>query len=261
MRFVLFFICLIISSCSLWGGKDKKPPLTLIDYDYNSPKDYLDHLNHLGKMYRTSTDIRVVHLTKESEKFMDDLVHQLVINNETFLNKNKILPKIYIIKAATPFHFSTPDLGIYLSSGLLKKYIKNEALLATVLGYELIRSNKNIFNKNMIVPVGYISTERLISLLRVPFNEKVEINKWLYYVLRRSGFDPQEVLSWIQTKNKNTLDFSLQVGDTKLIAREESLYKAFIVKKSVSISESGKRKFNSSKSFYSLAKDIEKLEI
>lgn len=259
----LLILCLLSSSCSIWGSKDKKKlPLELENYEYNSAKDYLDHLDNLGKMYRSTSDIQTIHLSKESTHYLDDLLYQLVINNETFLNKSeKETPRIFIIRSASPFHFSTPDMGIYLSTGLLKKYIKNEALLATVLGFELIRSSKNIYTKSMIIPVGYISTERLISLLRVPFNEKVEINKWLYYVLRRSGFDPQEVLSWIQIKNKNTLDFSLQVGDTKLIAREESLYKAFIVKKSVAISGSNKRKFNSSKSYYSLSKDLEKIEL
>ncbi len=252
----------IFSSCSLWRGLNfndqSRPKVNLSEYVYMSPQDYLDHLNFLGDMYLQSPDVKQVKLSRETSNYMQSLVDQITFSNQTILSKRRDI-KIYVIEALTPFHFSTPKGAIFLSAGLLKKYINNENLLAVVLGMELLRSDKDLYGKNTIIPVGYISTERFLSIVRIPFEEKIEMNKWTYYIMRRSGFDADTVLSLIQIKNKNTLDFSLQLGDTKMIAREESLLKAFVVKKTVDNKE--KRKINSSRGFYLLNQDLQRVTL
>jgi hypothetical protein len=252
----------IFQSCSLLEKlplqNNSKNRVDLSNYQYIEEKDYLDQLNYLGKIYLSSPDIQELKLSKESENYLNLMMEEILITNEIFLKK-KITPKIHIIISSNPFHFSVPNGSIFISTGILKKYLSSESLLAVVVAMELIRCSKNIYTKNTIIPVGYITTERFLGILRIPFEEKVEMNKWTYYVLRRAAFDPENVLNLIQIKNKNTLDFSLQLGDTKMIAREESLFKSFIVKKSVD--KFDKKKTNSNKGFYSLGLDLQRANL
>ena len=84
--------------------------------------------------------------------------------------------------------------------------------------------------------------------------EKIEIHKWAYYLTIRSGFDGEYYLSWLQTQNRNTADFLLQVGDINLINQEESLFKSFLIKSSADDETPIKK--NSSKNFYSFLNRI-----
>jgi len=260
--FILTSLLLLFQSCSLLEKipfqQNNKNKVNLSSYQYMNEDDYLDQLNYLGKIYLSSPEIQELKLSKDSETYLKSMIDEILITNEIFLKK-KMNPRIHVIISSSPFHFSLPDGSIYLSTGLLKKYLNSEGLLAVVVSMELIRSSKNIYSKSTIIPVGYITTERFLGILRIPFEEKIEMNKWNYYVLRRAAYDPENVLNLIQIKNKNTLDFSLQLGDTKMIAREESLFKSFIVKKSVEKFE--KKKINSAKGFYSLGQDLQRVNL
>ncbi|MFZ4712841.1 MAG: hypothetical protein ACOYL6_03965 [Bacteriovoracaceae bacterium] len=260
INLTILLLGLVLSSCSyiqqVAFKKDPREKPDLSKYEYMSNRDYLEHLDYLGDIYIKSPDVNTFQLSKEAQNYTLSVLEQILVSNETIFKK-KFVPKISVVQSLTPFHFSTPNGHIYLSTGLLKKYINNENLLAVVLAIELLRSDKNVYIKNSIIPVGYISTERFLALVRMPFEEKLEMNKWTYYVLRRAGYDSENVLNLIQIKNKNTLDFSLQLGDTKMIAREESLFKAFIVKKYVDSIE--KKKTNSSKGFYLLSRDLQRV--
>jgi hypothetical protein len=260
--FIITILLTFLQACSLLDKlpfqQKSKNRVNLSNYQYLTEKDYLDQLNYLGKIYLNSPEIQELKLSKDSEAYLKSMIDEILITNEIFLKK-KMDPKIHIIISSSPFHFSIPNGSIYLSTGLLKKYLNSEGLLAVVIAKELIRSSKNIFAKSTIIPLGYITTERFLGILRIPFEEKIEMNKWTYYVLRRAAYDPENVLNLIQIKNKNTLDFSLQLGDTKMIAREESLFKSFIVKKSVEKFE--KKKINSAKGFYSLGQDLQRVNL
>jgi hypothetical protein len=254
-------LLLLITSCSLlnklpWTGKDKK--LIPQKYEYMGATDYLDHINNLGEEYLKSKDVKVLNISSKSKLFIETIVAQILNNNGNIFKAEREI-KIHIVKSNSPFYFGLPNGKIFLSSSLLKKYLTNENLLALVLASEMMRIEKRTYQKVSIVPLGYISTERLISLTRIPFEERTELNKWTFYISRRAGFDSQEVLSWIQLRNKNTLDFSLQIGDTQQVAREESLFKNFLIKKA--IDNADRKKNNSSKNFYEFSNEIERLTL
>lgn len=173
-------------------------------------------------------------------------------SNELFFTK-KTMPQFHIIKDLRPFHFSLPGRKIFLSVGLLSKYIKNEGLLASVLTYELIRSEKLLYPPVMVIPFGFLETEQILSLLRLPFEMKMKIHKWSFHSLRRSGIDPDFYLSWLQIQNRNNLDFMMQLGDTNAIAREETVFKLFLV----ALGKRMKKKDYSSPKFYQFIRTFE----
>ena len=76
-------------------------------------------------------------------------------------------------------------------------------------------------------------------------------------MLRRAGYDASAYLNWLQTQNKNTLDFTLQYGVTRTLSREEFLYKNFLVTQGFSDKEDGFL-VNSSASFYKLLKEVKR---
>ena len=127
-------------------------------------------------------------------------------------------------------------------------------MLVSTLSYELVRSEKLLYPKLTIIPVGYIPLERILMLGRLNLNEKMEVHKWAHYLTVRSGYDGEYYLSWLQTQNRNTADFILQVGDANIINREESLFKAFLIKNSTDNDPVGKK--NSSKTFYTFISSI-----
>ena len=82
----------------------------------------------------------------------------------------------------------------------------------------------------------------------------MELHKWAFHLTRRSGYDSEYYLSWLQVQNRNTADFVLQVGDVTSMTREEALFKAFLIKETAN--ENVVIKKNSSKSFYQLVNDL-----
>jgi hypothetical protein len=95
----------------------------------------------------------------------------------------------------------------------------------------------------------------MLNLNRLSLEEKMEVHKWAHHLTIRSGYDGEYYLSWLQTQNRNTADFILQVGDANQINREESLFKAFLIKNS-NEDEQVTTKKNSSKSFYTFINSI-----
>ena len=90
--------------------------------------------------------------------------------------------------------------------------------------------------------------EKMLHLGRLSLDEKMEVHKWAHHLTVRSGFDGEYYLSWLQAQNRNTADFIYQVGDANQIAREESLFKAFLIKSNDEEQVNPQKK--SSKDFY-----------
>lgn len=212
-----------------------------------SPKDFEDHLAALKTPFLNSPGTKVYRLDDQTRKYIENLLSDIIANNEIFFKKLK-QGTITIIDSEAPLHFSLPKGEIFLSRGLITKYIKNESMLVCVLSYELVRSEKLLYPKQTIIPLGYVTLERMLNLNRLALDEKMEVHKWAHHLTIRSGFDGEYYLSWLQTQNRNTADFLLQVGDANQITREESLFKAFLIK--VSNEDQVIPRKNSSKSFY-----------
>lgn len=216
-------------------------------------KDFVNQLSIIADFYLRSPETKTIALQAKDQTYLESLAMDIVNNNEIFFSKTKKVDFI-ILNTETPLHFSLPPSKIFLSRGLITKYIKHESMLAGILSYELVRLEKNAYNKNIIVPVGYISVQRLLSLLRISTDEKMEIHKWAFHLTRRAGFDSEYYLSWLQTQNRNTADFVLLVGDVTSMTKEEALFKAFLIKEATVDNLVIKK--NSSKKFYQLVNDL-----
>ena len=222
-------------------------------YREMSTQDFEDHLAALKTPFMNSPDTKIFRLDETTRKYVEALISDIIANNEIFFKKLK-KGTVTVLDTESPLHFSLPKGEIFLSRGLITKYLKNESMLVCVLSYELVRSERLLYPKQTIVPVGYVTLEKMLNLNRLTLDEKMEVHKWAHHLTIRSGFDGEYYLSWLQTQNRNTADFILQVGDANQITREESLFKAFLIK-STSEDQVIPRK-DSSKSFYTFINRI-----
>lgn len=218
-----------------------------------SADDFADHLASLKTSFLVTPGIKVVSLNPKSQKYLRWVLNEIISNNEIFFKELKTA-NVTVLDSDAPLHFSLPKGELFISRGLLAKYIKHESMLVSILAYELVRSENLLYPKQTIVPIGFITLERILLLNRLAIEEKMEIHKWAHYLTVRSGFDGEYYLSWLQTQNRNTADFILQVGDANLINREESLFKAFLIKNGDEDNLLAKK--NSSKNFYSFINSI-----
>lgn len=235
--------------------KNTEDDVKLEGYNQFEKNDYIEHMNALKVPYLNSVEIKKINLKRKNIKYLSSIANSIIKKNELFFVSGKT-PKFYIVDSETPFHFSLPGMNIFMSSGLVKKYIKSEKLLFCLITFELIRTEKNIYRKNMIVPTGAISTRRILSLLRLSIAEKVEIHKWAFYILKRVDIDTDNYLSWLQIQNRNSVDFSLQLGDISSISREESMFKSFIIKNTKK--KRRRQHIGSSKDFYAFVKSLKR---
>lgn len=212
-----------------------------------SIQDYEDHLAALKQPFLNSSGIKTYKMDDATQKYIESLISDIIANNEIFFKKLK-KGKITIIDTEAPVHFSLPKGMIFISRGLITKYLKTESMLACVLSYELVRSEKLLYPRQTMVPIGYVTMEKMLHLGRLSLDEKMEVHKWAHHLTVRSGFDGEYYLSWLQAQNRNTADFIYQVGDANQIAREESLFKAFLIKSNDEEQVNPQKK--SSKDFY-----------
>jgi hypothetical protein len=250
-----FFLFVLISSCSTFrlpiGKKNKQ--LVKSGYEEMSTHDFADHLSSLKQPFLSTPGVKVLPVNQVTKKYLQSVAEEVISKNEIFF-KNLKTANITVIDTDAPLHFSLPKGEVFLSKGLISKYLKHESMLVSILAYELVRSENLLYPKQVIIPIGYVGMEKMISLGRLSLDEKMEIHKWAHYLTVRSGFDGEYYLSWLQTQNRNTADFIMQVGDANLINREESLFKAFLIKNSNEDEISGKK--NSSKIFYTFINSI-----
>ena len=222
--------------------------------NYQPKREYLDHLTELGKHYLNTPGVKNIRLRTSSKNYLKGIYRQIIKSNEIYLKEDKS-PEFFIIKDQAPFIFSLPGAKFYISTSLLEKYLKNESLMIAAIGTQVVKSSLNVYDDRRTVPVGYIGTGKIISLTKVSLKIKNEINKWTFISLKRANFDATAILNWIQTKNKNIIDFTYMVGTQKQSTEEEFLFKNFLVQDSKNIFEEVSFE-NSSKGFYNLVRDV-----
>ena len=253
--FFLFIFCL--SSCGLFQRR-----FTYLNSNEEIPHEKsesrLKHLSSLSHSYLNAPDIQRIHLSKKSRKYLAGTYKRIAKSNELiFAQDNKV--HFYFIKEETPFIFSLPHGHIFLSTGLLLKYLKSESLLVSSLVFEYIKSFKGIYRNKEVIPVGHLSTSHLIFLTRIGLDMKMKINQWAYTAMKRARYDAEALLRWIQTQNKNALDFSTLNGVGSSIVKEEFLFKSFSWKKRKrDHSEDDVQLENSSREFYHLINEMRK---
>lgn len=217
-------------------------------------------MNSLAFDYINNSGLRIIKLNKRSKRYLNGLYKKILLNNELLLN-SKVVPKFYVIIENHPFYSSLPGGHFFFSLGLITKYFKYENLLVAALTSEIIKVHRDLYKKRIIVPIGHIRTERILALNRIPLDVKTELNKWTFYAMRRTGFDSFSCLIWLQIQNKNALDFTLQLGDSKNISQEEFLFKNFIIKEGSGERDNKRAESNSSKSFYRFINFIKRVKI
>lgn len=246
-----FFICivLLITGCST----NKREPEWNFEVNKSAKDDYGDHFESIGQSFLKTPGTKVISLTWSSKNYLKDIYNRIVKNNELLL-ANAPKPTFNIIKSDTPFYFSLPKGHFFFSSGLITKYLRNEQLLVAMMSAEIFRSVNSIYEKNIVVPVGYMTLEHILSILKISLKLKSEVNKNSYILLRRAGYDPSAYLVWLQTQNKNMLDFALQHGTSRRMSKEEYLFKNYIASKKDRFE--GIEEKNSSRSFYRFLNNI-----
>ena len=251
MKILILTFFFLLTSCSTL---DK----SLVEYAHlgePTDRDYIDHLASAGASYLSYEETKEIRLNSDSIRFLEAIYERIVNNNELLLLQNA-KPAFHIIASKLPFIFSLPKAQFFVSNGLIEKYLKSEELFVAAMAAEIIKSSRYLYEKKMILPLGFNSTEKMIRLTRLKPETKYQINEWCYFVLKRSGFDPSAYLNWIQIQNRNTLDFSLYLGDAVGISKEEHLFKNFLAKQGIVGVEKKIIEANSSKAFYKLLNNI-----
>ena len=160
------------------NNEEEFPPLKAKGYRQLFSADYVDHLNTYERFYLKSPNIRKTPLRKKHRVYLKSLAQKIIKKNELFFQDEGENIEFFIINSPIPFHFSLPGEKIFLSKGLIVKYVQNESILSCILAFELVRTEKKIYNKVRIVPTGVMSTLRILSLLRIKTEQKVEVHKW-----------------------------------------------------------------------------------
>ena len=235
------------------------PESSLTHPNLMTEKDYLQHYASMGPTYLHSEGVHEEKLAKDKRDYLEKVYNRIISNNETLFNQSE-KPEIYIIKNNTPFVFSLPGNQYYFSSGVFKKYFKSEDLFIAAFAGEIVKNKRNVFEKKQLIPLGFISTEKMIQLTRVPLAIKKQINEWAFIVLRRAGYDASAYLNWIQIQNRNSLDFAMYLGNSVDISSEEQAFKSFISKQGIVGLERKWNEANSSKEYYELVKGMLKEE-
>jgi hypothetical protein len=254
---VCYFIALIAftTSCTSFVIPVKNSNAKKLEENSFTPlsvEDYSDYLFSLKNSFLETPGIKAEVLHGTSKVYVQGLLNDILAHSEIFFKRTKSA-EVTIIESEVPLHFSLSKGEIFLSTGLIAKYIKHESMLVSILSYELVRSEKLVYPKGTFLPIGTLSLEKMLYLGKINIEEKMEVHKWAHHVTVRSGYDGEYYLSWLQTQNRNTADFFIQVGDVNQINREESLFKAFLIKNT---DDNIITKANSSKNFYTFLNRI-----
>ncbi|OIQ18283.1 MAG: hypothetical protein BM556_08460 [Bacteriovorax sp. MedPE-SWde] len=252
MKLIIITLAIALSSCSILQNNEERYP-TGIEKEYTS-QDYMKHLYRISSLYLENNKKVVKKASKRSQAYFSKIQKRIVLNNENILT-GKEKPEIYIVNDLRPFYFSVPNGRYFFSRGLIKKYIKNEDLFISIFTTELLRSELGIFAKKVFVPFKNVTLKRMLALSRLDLKTKARLNNLTFEVMKRSGFDPEAKLLWLQMENRNSIEFSLQYESPSLISKEEYYIKNYMVKQDSSEDISYEK--NSSRDFYLFRKSVE----
>ena len=219
-------------------------------------RDYVDQFASTGADYLSYEENKTIELRKDTIEFLNSIYDRIVSSNQLILNISE-KPTFYIVRHKSPFLFSLPKSQFFFSSALIERYLKSEELFVAAFAAEIIRSHRFIYERKVMIPLGYYSTEKMISLTKLKFNTRQQVGEWTYFVLKRAGYDATAYLNWIQIQNRNTLDFAMFLGDSSGISKEEHFFKNFMAKQGLIGIDKRFNEANSSKNFYKLINNVE----
>ena len=250
---IVCILLLFLLSCTSF--KERK---TFDGFFYSFTKrDYIDHLAAMGTDYVSPFNVKLIKLDQKSKMYFERLYNKIVSNSSLVLDQD-IQPRFHIVDDERIFFFSLPRGWFFFSSGLFIKYFKNEETFVSAFVHEVIKSNRGIYKKRIMVPTGYLETEKMLELARIPVGVKAKINEWSYFVMKEINYDPAGILHWIQIQNRNYSDFILQNGKAQKVSEEESLFKQFIVEEGISLGKIDRKSEKLLQEFYHLINYIKK---
>ncbi len=244
---------MIFQACSS-GSVGKSTNSKEISKSENYKRAYSAHLSFAINQLIAINPRQIVQLPKTGTgAYLDKVVSAVISQNELHFSK---LPEIkfYTLNIDGPVYFSLPGGEIFFSRGLLKKYLKNEELFISLVVFELLKINHSAFIKRELYPTGNYELSNFIDINRITSLEKIEIYKWSYYVLKRSGFNPNSILNFIQLQNRNSLDFVVLTGNLQDFSKEEFAVKSFLV--SQGLDNKNIKIRNSTPEFYKFVNNI-----
>jgi hypothetical protein len=245
-------LLVLLASCAqfripLVGSEKAIEPLKV--WRPYAARDYRAQLTSHERSFLVSEGVREVPLLRDDGHFLNNLAVKILQNNELFF-REATPPRFHLVSSPVPFHFSLPGRIIFLSTALVNRHVKHEAVLASIVSYELVRSERALYPQHIVVPLGFMPLERMLGLTRLNVDEKAEIHKWAYHAVRRAGFDGEYYLSWLQLMNRNTAEFLPMLGDADAISQEEALFKAFLIKRTKTEDARAVARRDSSREFY-----------
>src|SRR5690606_22995973 len=128
------------SACSLFQPTPKGREELAKQLKNEKNEEIVNQLSALGSEYINFIgDEALLGLSLETKKYLNAIYNAVVTNNELVFEQEKEV-QFFVVKQDSPFHFSLPNGHIFLSTGLLRKYITSEDLLVAVLSFEIFRS-------------------------------------------------------------------------------------------------------------------------
>lgn len=250
MKIIILLTLFTLTSCSYFYKSDK-------DYPYNyhdtfSSSDYLSHLEGLAELYIKNNKVRK--LNYRSRRYLKKLSRELYFNNQALFQKDDVGINFYVVDDERNFYFSLPKDNVFMSKGLLKKYMNSESIFVSVLLGELLRSKIGIYKKNKLIPLNSYTVEDMIRINKLDINSNRDLNNLVFDVLKKSGYDPEARLLWLQTLNRQSISFSVQDIHPHELSKEEFLLKNYMV--SSGKDENLIYEKNSSRQFYYFKESI-----
>ncbi len=239
-----------MSSCTYLYKKDATYPYG--HQDKFSSEDYLNHLEGIADLFIKNNKVRK--LNSRSQQYLNKMARELYLNNQGLFQKDDVGINFYIVDDKRNFYFSLPKQNVFMSKGLLKNFMNSENIFAAVLLGELIRSKIGIYKKNKLIPLNSYTIEDMIRINRLELSAKRELNNLVYDVLKKSGYDPEARLLWLQTLNRQSISFSVQDVHSHELSKEEFLLKNYMVRSAKD--ENAIFEKNSSRQFYYFKESI-----
>lgn len=249
--YLLSFFTLL--SCSIFVPNYKVP-----SHEFShTTSEYIFFLNKQFKEFKKNHKNDFIHLKRKESRYLEKLSKTIIQKNSTFFSKLKNSTIHFsILRSDIPFYMSLPFNKILLSTEIFK-YIENEALLASLITYELIRLEKYIYTKYISPPIGNSQVQDLLSLSQIDHSHKNQLHQWSYLLLKRTPFQGNIYLLWLQIIIRNIEKFKIFIQNNSSILREERLLKSFIIKDEQSMGTTFQiknKKRQTSPVFYSLLK-------
>jgi hypothetical protein len=227
--FTHFFLCCLLNSCSYFSTGARYDNFTVSSLE-PTRRDYWEHWKNIAEEFRQTYKNQLESPPSDIARYLERIVYAVEKRNEVFFeNDPKQKISFLIFKDNRPFYFSLPTGEIVLSKRLIEKYIDHEGVLLSILIPEFIRVKKAVYPKIKMIPLGFLELDKMLSIQRLPFEQRMKLHQWSYYLMLRTNYHPNQYLAWIQLQNRNHLDFSFYLADSIVLAKEEAYLKQFIV--------------------------------